>query len=307
MPNRKTVAVVGINGAVGKSLLTVLSEKADYFASPIRAITRDISKASKQPTGVELYQATFDNDQSLKRALNSVDVVFDLTASGISSAPLIDAAVEAGVKTYFPSEFDSAYSNSKYPNPYRVKLETAKYARSKGLKTIQVQTGMFAEWNFIYPVFNGIDPTNNIYKKIGSGDKKIASTFITDLSHSLVELALLDRSIPDEIFIQSEAVTDTYVVELWEKYNNVQLTVQPIPIDQVEKDAQEANRKFIKDSAEDYEKFIPIVRAEIAEGVLDHSNSGHRELINPNESKFKWTKLSDHAEDLMTGKIPAPF
>lgn len=306
---KKTVAVVGINGAIGKDLLEVLtSHKPEYFNYPIRAITRDISKTNSPPEGVELKEASFNDPEALKKALDSVDVVIDLTSSGVSSSPLIDAAVATGVKLYFPSEYGSSHSKSKYPNPYKVKEQTVSYARDKGLKAVQLHSGFFADWELANPAYSGVFPSQNLYRKIEGGDFQISLTFIRDIAYSLSELAHLDPSqIPDEVFVESDSVTDNYIAELWEKYNSVKLTVENVSKNQIEKEAEEANSKFDKDIVEDLMGFLVITRASSVDGSNDHSINGHNELVNPGEKNFKWTKVSNEAKRFMTGEAPAAF
>ncbi len=64
--------------------------------------------------GAEVVKVTFDNEDpedadALKRALEGVDVVVNAIVSTPVAAPgmkvLVKAAVNAGVKVYFPSEF----------------------------------------------------------------------------------------------------------------------------------------------------------------------------------------------------------
>lgn len=304
---KKSVAVVGINGSIGKDLLAILPEYKDYFNLPIRAITRDLSKASddqRQHKGIELYQGGFDDSDALKKALEGVDVLIDLTAPSVSSKPLIDVAAEAGVQLYFPSEFGCSYSNTKYPNTFESKRKDAEYSRDKGLKTVQVQTGLFAEWNLAKPYLCGIVPEENTYTKIENGDVKHSTTYITDLSKSLAELAHMEpKDIPDEVLIESESVTTDYIAELWEKYKKLTLTVIPSTKQAVEQEAYAADNAANKD----FFGFAKIIMALISDGKVDHSQGGHNQLVNPGEKNFKWTKVEDYAEDIMTGKIPPPF
>lgn len=298
----KTVAVIGLNGTIGKILLEQLSGYKDYFNLPIRAITRDISKLSfPKPQNVELYQADFDDTvSSLSKALNGVDVLIDLTTQFVSSMPLIDVAVKSGVKVFFASEYGLSYVNTKYPNTFKLKSDDVSYARSQGLKTVQVQTGLFAESNLGRPYISGIDVDKNTYRKIDGGDFKHSITFIPDLSRSIIELAHMNPSeIPDEVLIESDSITTNYLAQLWEKYNDINLTIEPVSKDTIKKDASDAEKNSEKGA------FPKVLRAIIVDNEMDYSKSGHNEFVNPGERKFKWSKVKEHAEGFMTGKASA--
>lgn len=274
---------------------------------PIRAVTRDISAASKKslPEGITLYEASFENTAAMNTALNGVDTVIDLTPADLSSKPLIDVAVEAGVKLYLPSEYGCTYKDTKYPNTFKVKKETMSYARSRGLKTVLVQTGLFSEWNLTKPYLLGIIPEEKIYKKIEDGNMRMTITFIEDVCHAVVELIQMDpQSIPDEVFIEGDTITPNELSELWELYNNDTLTTIQVTKEDIDQEATDADNQ---EDGGGFEGFANVILAICSIGGLDHSKNSHNHLVNPGGKKFTWKKVKDNAEPYLTGKIPAPF
>lgn len=300
------VAVVGLTGALGEGMLKALVE-CGAIQRPVRAVTRDISAASKKnlPEGITLYEASFENTAALKKAIDGVDTLIDLTAANLSSKPLVDVAVAAGVKLYLPSEYGCTYKNTKYPNTFKVKKETADYARSRGLKTVLVQTGLFSEWNLTKPYLLGIIPEEKIYKKIDDGTMRMTITFIEDACRAVVELIQMDpQQIPDEIFIEGDTITPNQLAELWESYNKEKLTTINITKEDIDQEATEADNQ---EDCGGFEGFGNVILATCSIGDIDHSNNNHNELVNPGEKKFSWKKVKDTAEPYLMGKIPAPF
>ncbi|KAA8909370.1 hypothetical protein TRICI_004536 [Trichomonascus ciferrii] len=302
-----SVAVVGLTGALGQDMLKALVA-SPAVQRPIRAVTRDISAASKKqlPEGITLYEASFDNAAAMKKALDGVDTVIDLTAADLPSKPLVDVAVEAGVKLYLPSEYGCTFKDTKYPNTFKAKKETADYARSRGLKTVQIQTGLFSEWNLTKPYLFGIIPEEKIYKKIEDGNMRMTITFIEDVCRAVVELIQLDPTeIPDELFIEGDTITPNELVELWELYNKDKLTTIQVTKEDIDKEATEA------DSQPDgggFEGFANVILATCSIGDIDHSRNNHNNLVNPGEKNFLWKKIEGkNVESYLTGKIPAPF
>lgn len=297
----RTVAVVGLNGNIGKQMLSTLRSRQQegYFSTPIRAISRDMSNVNPSDDQVKYFQVRSNfnnNDDEIKMALDGVDVLIDLTPGGVNSKALIDVAVNSGVKLYFPSEFSTSKDNTKdYPNSFKLKRKTSEYARKKGLKTVEVQCGSFADLSLHYPLFSGVVPDQNLYRRVNGGDISYSMTFIKDLCLSICELAVMEniQGIPNEILIQSDSVTCNYLAKLWEKNQNIKLTIEDISAEQIHEEAKSADAKFVNDASEDFMNYINIVLALVADGKVDHSHSKHMEYLNPAESKFKWTRVRE--------------
>ncbi|KAJ2845349.1 hypothetical protein IWW36_004816 [Coemansia brasiliensis] len=127
----KLVAIIGATGLQGGSVLKTLYASGKYR---IRAITRnpdsDSAKAlAEKYPGIELAQADLDDLVSLQRAFEDADIVFgmtdwnadiiarnrkgDLDAEYKQGKNIVDAAINASVKTLVLSVLDSLSKQSK--------------------------------------------------------------------------------------------------------------------------------------------------------------------------------------------------
>ncbi|KAJ2356838.1 hypothetical protein IWW50_002231 [Coemansia erecta] len=151
----KLVAIVGATGLQGGSVLKTLYASGKY---KIRALTRSKSSdkatalAEKYP-GIELAEADLDNVESLRQAFSGADIVFGMTdmssvmtrvLSGevdvefIQGKNIVDAAIDAGVKTAVYSSLDSLskQSSGKYDkvHQFESKNQAGEYLLSKSDK-----------------------------------------------------------------------------------------------------------------------------------------------------------------------------
>ncbi len=118
-------------------------------------LTREDSKTKSQlPEGTRLVSADFASHSSLVTAFKGADAVISAIGSmAIASQPkLIDAAIEAGVKRFIPSEFGADTFNEKarqFP-VYRGKIATIDYLIEKAqegkIEWTAILGGPFLDW-----------------------------------------------------------------------------------------------------------------------------------------------------------------
>jgi len=137
------VALVGASGNFGQKVLPVF--EADARITKIHSIARSRpAKPSASPKTTHL-QADFADPHSLDSALQGCDVLVNVIGTNLdhmsSKGALVDAAVRARIKVYFPSEFgvdphvDSEFI--RHPMWDSKKAHDAD-AEKKGLKVIAV-------------------------------------------------------------------------------------------------------------------------------------------------------------------------
>ncbi|KAK3695804.1 hypothetical protein B0T22DRAFT_418648 [Podospora appendiculata] len=104
------VALAGATGNLGPAILAALVKAG--FA--VTVLTRQASPANLPPS-VTAVQVDYDSLDSLVSALTGQDAVISTIAGAALSKQLllIDAAVQAGVKRFLPSEFGSNTLNAK--------------------------------------------------------------------------------------------------------------------------------------------------------------------------------------------------
>jgi len=105
MEGYKKIAIVGASGVLGKPLVKQLA-RAGY---ELTLISRDSAKI-KEAFGlldVKFKEAEADDAQALREAFTGIDAVVSVVGSLALASQLsyIDAAVEAGVQRFIPSEF----------------------------------------------------------------------------------------------------------------------------------------------------------------------------------------------------------
>ena len=153
----KNITVYGAGGDnIGKSILSALLHNNNYTVS---VLSRNSSK-SKYPAAVKNLRISDDLPHfELVEALKGQDVVistigFSGSGSLETQYKVIDAAIEAGVKRFMPSEygFDNADPKSIALSPiFKIKSEIASYLQQKAdengsFSWTGAATGIWLEW-----------------------------------------------------------------------------------------------------------------------------------------------------------------
>ncbi|CAE6425385.1 unnamed protein product [Rhizoctonia solani] len=240
----KVVALAGASGYVGKAFVDAF---LDLSAFQLRILVRTesslrlkIETGSYQEykkRGASLYAISYDDEDSLVKALDGVDVlVSTVAAAGLTSAqiPLVKAAKQAGVKLFFPSEYGGRFTKTKSPL-LQAKKAVVQAARDQGLPVATLNNGGFPEYIFIPLLgFSFAEKKVTIW---GEGNTKITWTTAHSVADWLVNVL---KSVPvsqlqdKELQIQGSAHTLNQVVKLWEQKHNDKLRVEYRPLKEVE-------------------------------------------------------------------------
>jgi nucleoside-diphosphate-sugar epimerase len=126
----KTVLVIGAGGNVGRPTIKHLLAKGFV----VTGLTRD-SSSTELSAGVTHLKTDYSLD-SLKKAFQGQDaVVSTISGGGLGlQMTIIDAAIAAGVRVFFPSEYgaDTSVPNASEIVPLlKVKLEVLEYLKTK--------------------------------------------------------------------------------------------------------------------------------------------------------------------------------
>lgn len=288
------VAVFGLTGQLGGPFIRAFTSDKykGHYEFPIRAATRDPSKYSSTEE-VEYVKTDINDAESLKKTLNGVNIVLDVTGTAVSSKPLIDAAVAAGASVYFNSEFgsDLAASGLKWiPPSFALKLDEAKYARqSPQLKTISVRNNVFAD--FILPgalgIF-GIDAANKTALKYEGYENKFTVTWISDIANAVASIAYKDpKTLPDSVKLHGSSVSVKDVIEYFEKKEDAQFALTIIPWEESKKLANESEHKLnnndFSSPDEAFGLFVNILRAYLLNpedrSVVDFAKENNNDLV----------------------------
>jgi len=153
----KTVAIAGANGVLGRPVLEELLRQG--YAVTI--LSRPHS-SSTYPDNVKVAATDFKDKASIVEALEGQDAFISTigSGSGMDAVLLAEAAVEAGVKRYIPSEFGSDTKNHEIRSlPFyapklaaQAKLEELTAAPDSKTTWTYVYSSAFLEYSFQLPI-----------------------------------------------------------------------------------------------------------------------------------------------------------
>lgn len=190
----------------------------------VSVLARGASK-TVYPDEVKVFKAEFSDHNALVEAFRGQDVVivttggfFDIESTTI---PLIDAAIEAGVKRFIPSGWPSSdlYAGSGSWNEhlipkYKVRDYLSKKATEGKITWTNIACGLFYDWMFDLGLFN-IDIEKKRAGLYDTGDQKIMLTTLGSVADSVVGIlknpeGTKNRSLRiHDFFISNKEVLDT--------------------------------------------------------------------------------------------------
>ncbi|KAL5511054.1 hypothetical protein ACEPAH_4269 [Sanghuangporus vaninii] len=323
---QSSVAVAGATGRLGYVITEKLLTTFKPFFSRVVAITRDASSQKARALaslGAELHEVHLDDPAlgdevkaSLRSSMNEIDIV--VNALGMTSAQVkdvvVEAAIEADAKVYFPSEFGVDHRLNDFPGfdhgEWEKKRRHIAYANElavkKGgdVKVIAVYTGLFLE-DSLNPRF-GFDISARKITILGPTSSKISFTSKRDIARSVAQLAILamvspaslQENVPSHVRIAGctrsvEEITQALNKNL-SQGNKPPETGEGMEIALVQEDISEA-RKNLKEVYEAGNVGAPAsyIRVLMGEGKLDFSQDNSNQLVNPNERLWKWNTIEE--------------
>ncbi|KAJ7183091.1 hypothetical protein C8R46DRAFT_1065851 [Mycena filopes] len=187
MSTYRSFAVVGA-GTIGLPIATGLAAKG------VTVIILSRGSTKTPPSGVQLVQVDTSDAAAVTAVLkqHKVDVVVSTinaasTEGAAAQKPVVDAAKAAAVRLYVPSEFGCPSDGQTEGFP-GAKNELAEYAKSVGVPSARVYTGLFTEY---IPFVTG-HAVNGKARYMGKGDTPVSFTSIGDITgftvHALTTL-----------------------------------------------------------------------------------------------------------------------
>lgn len=160
----------------------------------------------------------------------------------------VDAAIKAGVKRFYPSEFggnptgESAKAEINVP-----KVELRKYIEEKAAQNPSFSYTFFATYLFSdylggygAPIV-GVDLENHTITFIGDGSTRFSTTPLVDVGNYTVASVLDDTSSRNKtIEVQSQDISFAELKAIYEKIQGVNYTVIQTSIDEITNQYQEA-------------------------------------------------------------------
>ncbi|CEL07340.1 Putative NmrA-like protein [Aspergillus calidoustus] len=232
----KNVLLIGAGGNLGVPVLEA------FLASPYRvSVLARKESTSSFAEGVPVFKADYADVSSVKAVMEGQDVVISMVG-GIAAGDqqvFINAALAAGVKRFFPSEFGPYSRNPEFAalNPHVLphKGATVDYLRLKEsqMSWTSVVTGAFFDWAMRVGFF-GFDLESKTATLIDGGTSVFTTTNLPTIGRALV--AILDHAEETKnqyIFLSSFNVSQRDILDVVEKVDGQKWTVQHVTSEEV--------------------------------------------------------------------------
>lgn len=171
-------AVAGAGPTIGGRIVKALLERGASVVVLARPSSTSISSPLLE--GAKIVTADYADVKAVASVLreHKVEVLVSALAYGAlpSQSPIADAAKEAGVKLFVPSEFGLPTEGGKGGHLV-IKSQFADYLKSLGIPSLRFYTGMFMEF---IPLFTGVDTGK--FLVLGKGDAFFSTTALDDVA-----------------------------------------------------------------------------------------------------------------------------
>jgi len=183
MSGYKNFAIVGA-GTLGKYIVQQFQkEKSAGTVNDVVVLTRQGSKTTLEGD-VKVVPVDYSNPESIKGALTGVDVVIS-TISGAAldvQGRIAEAAKQAGVKLFIPSEF-GGITEGESEGLFGQKAGIQDQLKALGIPYLFCYTGPFAD--YIWEPFLDLDVKSGKVSVGGDGNKQITFTSRPDIARYL--------------------------------------------------------------------------------------------------------------------------
>ncbi|RPA91163.1 NAD(P)-binding protein [Choiromyces venosus 120613-1] len=275
----RKVILVGATGNLGPSILKALQASP---ALETTILTRENSQtAQSPPANTKVLTADYTSVASLAAAFAGQDAVVSTIAVAAlgDQQTLIDAAIQAGVKRFIPSEFGSNVTNEKTGklSVFGGKIATVGYLKKKEseISWSAVINGPFFDWG-LKAAFLGVDIPNKKATILDGGNTPFSTTILSDIGQSVVGiLAHPEETKNRYVFVQTAVTTQNKLLAAAEKITGEKFAVEHQNTEAIEK---EGNAKIAKG---DFSGFIDLIKRGVwAEGYGgDYSDKLDNEVL----------------------------
>ncbi|KAL8824139.1 MAG: hypothetical protein Q9170_008242 [Blastenia crenularia] len=252
----QNIAIVGASGRVGNSIVTELLQNNHF--DQLTAVIRHTSTYSPPSPRIATIQADFLSYESLVVAFNGHDAVLSCVPGGAtdfdSQKLLIDAAIEAGVKLFFASEYSANVMSSPYallPIEYvgekpRIRRYLEDQAKDERIAWTALNGGPFFDL-WLTAGVAGFDIANRKATVYGTGNNLACWTplsIIAKVVHNMLLHPTLPRIINRAIFICGvKDVTQINILAALEAETESKFEVTNVDVKKIRRDAVEALTK----------------------------------------------------------------
>lgn len=239
----RTVAVAGATGNLGPSIIHALVA-ANYSVTVLSRTT-----TTNLPSTVKVVQVDYTSHASMVSALHGIDVLVSTVSNfGIQPA-LIDAAIEAGVRRFLPSEFgaDSSGNEKTRALPvYADKVRTQEYLKKQegDISHTLVHTGAFLDWGLEVGFLVNFEKGARC-RIYDGGDRKVSTTLLADIGKAVVGVLQHPENTKNRaVYVQSAAVSQNELLALAMKHDaGLHVETEAVDLAELEKRSFEELQK----------------------------------------------------------------
>lgn len=184
----KNVIIIGGTGSIGPTVIPLL--QSNGFTVSI--LSRESSIATF-PGDITVHRTDYTIPSLLKAFTNQDAIISAIAAlSALQQNAIIDAAVQAGVQRFIPSEYGIDSSDSRagrYVPLIAKKQEVIAYLRTKesaGLSWSAVVVGSFFDWTFEHPGFLGWNVPKRQVTLFDGGNVEYEATTVPQIARTIL-------------------------------------------------------------------------------------------------------------------------
>lgn len=229
MTARKTVLLVGGTGNLGRKVAAALASKEGV---ELRILVRNRRGKDQQKQqqlqqlealGAALVEGDLNDKTNLEQACAGVDTVVstlngweDVVVTG--QLNLLDAAKQAGVLHFMPSDFSVDYSKLQLGEHYLLdhRIKVAQAVKASGLNYTVVMNGAFMEI-FFSPFFQVFDLERGTVEYWGDGDTKLDLTTVDDTAKYTAEAVIDPRAVNTTFQVAGDVITLKEAIAAYEE------------------------------------------------------------------------------------------
>ncbi|CAG8552785.1 215_t:CDS:2 [Diversispora eburnea] len=217
----KTVAIAGATGKLGYPIAEAFLNDGSYKIKILRQKPENKNERAEllASKGAEIVYVDYTQKDDLVKALKGTDVIVSTLAPNKAhidfctiQIPLLNAAKEAGVKRFIPSEFGGEYTPGAHPF-INSKIQFREELEKNGIEYTYIFTGIFQE--FIEML--GFDLKNKTVTFYVDGDPKIHSTSLADIGKYTVESLKLPEARNATIRVAGSTFTIKEILQKFEE------------------------------------------------------------------------------------------
>ncbi|KAF2848805.1 isoflavone reductase family protein-like protein CipA [Plenodomus tracheiphilus IPT5] len=270
----KNVIIIGAGGNLGPAILNAFLKDSSFNTT---VLSRQGSK-STFPSGVKVVRADYESVSSLKEAFQGQDAVVSLVAGEAlgDQNKLIDAAIEAGVQRFIPSEFGSNTQDKRTREIvpiFEAKLGTVNYLKERENKIswTSVVNGPFFDWGLKvgFLGFNGANKTATI---LDDGKAVFSATNLHQIGLALIKsLEKADLTKNQVVYINSFQTSQEQILDTVEKISGVKWTVDKQSANSI---LEDATAKFQKGDYSSIPALIQVVTFRAGDNLGDFAPVG---------------------------------